>query len=221
MRTIYGLGLGLLLIATAPLGCGSDDDGGSSPAGGGTAGATGGASGSGGAAGSGGTAGSATGGSAGSGTGGTAGSTGDPVGALRKALQVSFDALAIPVNPNTTCTGTAPNFTACPCDGGGSFDLALGSPNTQTANACTDSASGLSYTGTLMVQLPSGGAQVSNFTVNMTAYGECTAATGTYAIDQSTLACSGNLSAMCPDGAKMVATLCTVSGTADKACDCN
>jgi hypothetical protein len=99
--------------------------------------------------------------------------------------------------------------------------MMLGSPVTLTAAACTDSASGLSYTGTQTFQLPSGGTGVTNFTVNMTMYGDCTAATGNYAIDQSSKACSGNLSAMCPDGSGMVATLCTVSGTADQGCDCN
>ncbi len=223
MRTLYGLGLGILLIASAPTACGSDDDGGgggSGNAGGATGGAAG-SSGSGATGGSGGAIDSGTGGTAGAATGGTAGAGGggDPTAALKQALQVSFKALGFPMNPSSACTGSAPNFTACPCDGGGSFDLTLGSPNTQTANACTDAASGLSYTGTQTLQLPSGPG-VSTFTVNMTQYGACTAATGSYTIDQSTKVCSGNLSAMCPKGTDMVAILCTVSGSADTFCDC-
>ncbi|MEZ4220011.1 MAG: hypothetical protein R3B13_03710 [Polyangiaceae bacterium] len=127
-------------------------------------------------------------------------------------------ALAYPINPASTCTGTAPNFSGCPCDGGGTFDLTLGSPNSLSANACTDATSGLVYTGTQTLQLPGGSGSTSTFTVSMTQYGKCTAATGSYTLDQMTKACSGNLSAMCPKGTDMVATVCIVSGSADSNC---
>lgn len=223
MRMLTGLFVSAIVLLAASS-CGSDSSPSSGGGGTGGAGATGGSSGgTGGMAGStsGGTAGTSggAGGSAGTATGGGAGA--NPTADLEQALQVTFKVLSPPMDPSSACTGTAPDFTDCSCDGGGSYDMSLGPPITLTAKACTESASSLSYTGTQTMALPSGSGSVTTFTVNMSTYGKCQNATGSYTVDQSTHACAGNLSAMCPGGSGMVATMCTVSGVVDTQCTCN
>lgn len=214
MRILTGLFVSAIVVL-ASSSCGSDSSPSSGSGGtGGMAGST-----SGGTAGASGGTGGATGGSAGTATGGGAGA--NPTADLEQALQVTFQVLSPPMDPTSACTGTAPSFTDCSCDGGGSYDMSLGPPITLTAKACTESTSGLSYTGTQTMALPSGSGSVTTFTVNMSTYGKCQNATGSYTIDQSTHACAGNLSAMCPGGSGMVATMCTVSGVVDTQCSCS
>jgi len=102
------------------------------------------------------------------------------------------------ITDNWTCTSTT--FTTCTCPGGGTavfsgiYDTTAAITNkaeqTVTLNGCTDSSSGLSFTGTMSIEDTTGAG-----TVNFSTFGQCSDFQGTFDVSGDT--CSGTATGTC------------------------